>query len=563
MVQIAVEGLISDFKTLEIKPSFSSAPAEVHMLPMPDGVLLSTTIQKPAGSGPFPTIVLRSCYPLQEPLYKVYANEYCSRGFAFVYQFCRGTGGSQGEWVPNIHDRQDGKETLDWLAGQDWVENIGYWGSSYLAFTGWIMADIIPEKVKTLYLTHYGTDRFTSAYQNGLFRQDVLTAWAMENAGFEVTADYLESAAYRPQVEVDEALWGQRLDWYRDWITNTNRSDPYWNSGFWKALKDIPGKVKVPVYIGEGWYDHHLGSALVTWEDLSPQAKAHSVLRIGAWNHGFLPCVQGTVCNNLQNKDALTAFHWFDNILRKKEKPKGKIITYRIGEDDWSEQAQYPFKQENQKVFYLSAQSSKKNVYCLREEITEEETSLEFCYDPDKPLPSHGAESLLRTFEEIGSLLQPQAGWREDVLCFLSEEMEEDLNILGKIKVRLYVSSSAEDTSFTAKLMEVYADGKAYNIRSGITTLAYRNSPDQNRQSYTPGEVVEAVIDFWDISWKLHKGSRLRIDIGSSDFPQYALHTNTPGVWAEQEKARPANQTLFFGPACPAHVFLPLDQPAK
>ena len=558
LLRITVEGLIRNFNSLEIKPSFSPARAETIMLPMSDGVSLATIIQKPESSGPFPTIILRSCYPLQESLYKLYANEYCKRGFAFVYQFCRGTGGSQGEWVPNIHDRQDGKETLDWLNARGWVESIGYWGSSYLAFTGWIIADIVPEKVKTLYLTHYGTDRFTSAYQNGLFRQDVLTAWAMENAGFEVTADYLVSARFRPQIKVDEVLWGQRLDWYQDWITNTNRSDPYWNSGFWKQLKEIPGKVKVPVYIGEGWYDHHLGSALVTWQDLSNEAKAHSVLRIGAWNHGFLPCVQGTTCNHLQNQDAITAFYWFDTFLRKKEKPEGKIITYQIGGDCWSEQADFPFKRETLKTFYFSAEKSGKRAFVLKPDQAGEKTSLKYTYDPDRPLMSHGAESLLVTFDKIGSLLQPEAGWREDVLSFLSAELEEDLDILGRIKIKLFVSSTAEDTAFAAKLMEVYPDGGAYNIRSGITTLAYRNSPDHDRLSYIPGEVVEAVIDFWDISWKLHKGSRLRIDITSSDFPQYAVHTNYPGIWAEQDKAKTAEQTLHFGPAFPAQVILPV-----
>ena len=152
------------------------------------------------------------------------------------------------------------------------------------------MADALPPQVKSMYLGVYGTDRHTSAYQDGLFRQDILTAWAQENAGVPIASNMMDSYRYRPQLHVDEALWGVSLPWYRDWISHTDRSDPYWSQGFWKMLKDIPGKVNIPVFIREGWYDHHLGSALVTYQDLSPQAKAHSILQIG-------PCLLYTSCS--------------------------------------------------------------------------------------------------------------------------------------------------------------------------------------------------------------------------------------------------------------------------
>jgi uncharacterized protein len=555
----ALRSMRQEYATLEAPPSqIPSEPCAI-MLPMSDEVRLFTVYRLPAGAGPFPTVIIRSSYPLQEDFYKLHAEEYSKRGFAFVYQFCRGTGKSEGKWVPNVHDRQDGKDTLEWLAAQQWVENIGYMGSSYLAFTGWVMADILPPKVKTLYLTHYGTDRFASAYQNGLFRQDVLTAWAMENAGFPITADYYESLKYRPHIRVDEDLWGQKLDWYRDWVTNTSRQDAYWQSGFWKQLKDIPGKVSLPVYIGEGWYDHHLGSALRTYEDLLAESKAHSVMRIGAWNHMFLPCVEGTECKNLQNTDTLSAFRWFDTILRRKQIPRGMLCTYQIGSDGWEEQPVYPFKSKTKKTFYLSAQPDQRNAFMLSEIVPSKEEELSYQYDPTNPVMSHGAESVLHSITEIGSLLQPECGWREDVVSFISQPLQNDVNILGKINVRLYVSSTAEDTAFTTKLMEVYPDGRAFNIRSGITTLGYRMGSDLGRMEYRPGTIVEATVDLWDISWRLHQGSRLRIDISSSDFPQYAIHTNFAGIWALQERTQVAKQTLHFGALYPSQVIVPVN----
>lgn len=555
-----LERLKNNYAELPEKPSFEAAPEHTVMLPMRDGVKLYTVCRTPVGKGPFPTIVMRSCYPMQECFYRLHAQEYCRRGFAFVYQFCRGTGNSEGEWVPNINERSDGKDTLDWLDRLDWTESIGYTGCSYLAFTGWVIADIVPPKVKTLYLTHYGTNRFTSAYSNGLFRQDVLTAWAMENAGFPVTTDYLESARYRPQINVDKDLWGKEIPWYRDWITNTNRTDAYWQSGFWKELSEIPGKVSLPLYIGSGWYDHHLGSTLKTYEALSPESRKHSVLRIGAWNHAFQPCVDHIESSHLENNDEKNAFVWFDQILRKKELPEGGVRTYRIGDDRWETYPSYPFTESSKTSLYFSRHTHDENSHFLLEKQDDHETSVSYTYDPDRPVMSHGAESLLRTWDEIGSLSQPPCNWRDDVVSFVSEPLEKEIYLLGKITVKLYVSSSADDTAFTAKLMEVYPDGKACNIRSGITTLAYRSGEEQPRGSYEAGTIVEADIPMWDISWRLHKGSRLRVDISSSDFPQYAVHTNNAGIWALQKEAKTAKQTLYCGSVFSSQVILPVKK---
>ncbi len=551
--------LRTQFEALDEKPFCRAADPKITMLPMSDGVKLYTVCFTPAQTGKFPTILMRSCYPAQEPAYRLTAEEYCKRGFAYVYQFCRGTGPSEGTWTPNVHDRADGKITADWLAGQDWVESIGYFGCSYLAFTGWIIADILPEKFETMYLTHYGTDRFVSAYQCGSFRQDILTSWAMGNAGFPISADYMQSVRYRPQIQVDTDLWGRKIDWYRDWITSTNRSDAYWQSGLWKELSEIPGKVKIPVYIGSGWYDHHLGSTLRTYEALSPESKACSVMRIGAWNHGFQPCVDGIDAKHLENSDVQSAFQWFDMVLRKKQIPQGCVRTYQIGADCWKESRSFPFQHRSDRVYYFSGASKTDGAYSLLSEPAETEPPVSYRYDPEHPVPSHGAESLLYTSNEIGSKEQPPCGWRDDVISFVSEPFQEDNSILGKITIRLYVSSSAKDTAFTAKVMEVRPNGKSYNIRSGITTLAYRKGPDAERESYPANSIAEAKIEMWDVSWLLHRGSRLRIDISSSDCPQYSVHTNQEGIWALQHSSIIAQQAIYTGKIHPSQVILPVE----
>ena len=537
-------------------PSTDAQAPQTLMLPMGDGVKLRTVIRKPAGEGPFPAILLRSCYPQSEAMLAVDAEAYARRGFAFVYQFCRGTGGSEGVWEPNVNDRADGKTTADWLDGLAWVDCIGWLGSSYTAFTGWVVADILPDKVKTMYLTHYGTDRFVSAYQRGLFRQDVLTAWAMENAGKPVTADYEASARYRPQISVDTDVWHTgELPWYRDWITNTSRTDAYWNTGFWKMLDDIPAKVKIPVYLGESWYDHHLGSALQTWRKLSPASRRHSTLRIGAWNHMFQPCLGDHTIEHIENSNTRTAYEWFDQILKKKQLPQSRVLLYNTGADLWEQEPAYPFPEAQTLTLYFSGERDDTRTLAKR---VAPQGSASYLYNPDDPVRSSGAESLLRNMQDNGSLPQPPPDYRADVLSFLSQPLDRDTTILGRITAQLFVASDAQDTAFTAKVMEVLPDGRTRSIRGSITTLAYRGDPDAPRASYTPGQIVRAGIDMWDVMYTLRRGSRIRVDISSSDFPQYAVHPNTAGIWSLQAKARSARQTLYFGTEYPSAIVIPL-----
>lgn len=550
-----LERVREEFAKCTVVPAYEIKDCYEEMLKMDDGVSLRTIIYKPDREGLLPTIVVRSCYPNNDYLYRATAKEYCRRGYSYIYQYCRGTGGSEGVWEPNVNERSDGKKTIDWIAEQEWTGNIGYWGCSYLSLTGWMIADILPEKVKTMYLTHYGTQRFVSVYQDGMFRHDVLTAWTMENAGYPVTADYLESCKYRPHVSVDEDVWGRKIPWYRDWITNTDREAEYWNTGFWKLLKDIPSRVKIPLYVGGGWYDHHLASAIETYCSLSEESKAKSRFLIGGWMHDFHIRLQDCEGTHFENDDILRAFYWFQELLEEEKTPKAAIDYYIIGADCWHRREK--FELENQKHLCLYIANSVESTYALKESNDTQESMLSWKYDPDNPVMSHGAESLLVTKEEQGSLLQPEPGYRDDVISCISEPFTESVTVFGKMQVVLTVASNVEDTAFVVKIMEVREDGKAYNMRTGITTLAYRNHSDR-RKIYEPGDKVQITIDTWDLAWMIKKGSRLRIDLTSSDFPQYSLHSNYPGCWAEQKNVRVAVQQVYFGGYDESFIKIPI-----
>lgn len=155
------------------------------------------------------------------------------------------------------------------------------------------------------------------------------------------------------------------------------------------------------------------------------------------------------------------------------------------------------------------------------------------------------------------SVFQPEQGERADVLTFLSDPLERDLAIAGSIRARLTVSTEAEDTAFTVTVMEVSPDGRAINIRDGITSLRYRNGAG-TPQPYVPNEKTEVEIELWPMAWKMRKGSRIRVDVSSSNFPAYHAHPNLAGPWALQAETRIARQTVYGGTAEAAWLDLPI-----
>lgn len=147
LMQMRIKKRNEEYETCGFPKTVSEFTAEDQMLPMRDGVKLRTVIYRPAGLDRCPALFRRTCYPADKELIRVDAENCALRGYAFVYQFCRGTGGSQGDWIPNIHERNDGIDTVNWLHAQPWCCGIGYWGLSYAALTGWAFADAVKGKV--------------------------------------------------------------------------------------------------------------------------------------------------------------------------------------------------------------------------------------------------------------------------------------------------------------------------------------------------------------------------------------------------------------------------------
>lgn len=525
------------------KAEFPIGRRLVKMIPMRDGVKLYTVFWLPQGEGPHKVLFSRTPYPASEEKYEYQGKVFTERGYGFIYQYCRGTGKSEGVWEPFKNERADGIDALNWLQAEECIESIGLYGYSYLSFVQWIVLDALPSKVKTAYLEHYGTRRYHQMYCNGMFRYDIYSAWATSNAGAADPPSYdkvLEAGFYRPHIAADRDVWGMDIPWYRQWLESPDQNSSYWRDSFWDILSKSPSKINIPVAIGCGWYDHHFGGMMEGYRDLSDYAKKHSRLVIGPWAHSKNPCV-----DRVDTSDAFEGglhgfegvLQWMDKILKYKETPDTEVLAYSIGQG-WRKFSVWDAETTTQKLFFS-------NTKLL--EAPPEEESIGYVYDPAEVMETRGAECMCYApLAWRGSRKQPKPQYRKDMISLVSAPLKRDLVIKGAVKIGLCVSSDAEDTAFVVRLMEITPKGESYNIRTGATTLRYRNDSG-TAIDYIPNTKAFCEIELWDILWKLSKGSKIRIDVSSSSFPEYHIHLNTKQLWAYETKGRVAHQKIWCG----------------
>lgn len=526
-----------------------------------DGSLLVTQLYLPDTAGAFPVVVYRTPYfnfPTGD--WMAVCRQYAEHGIGYIIQRCRGTGGSEGRYEPNIHEREDGLALLRWLQDAPWCKSIALTGCSYMGLTSWIVADALPAKVKGIYLEHYGVDRHLSAYSSGLFRQDILTAWAIGNATEPInkpemsgTIPFEREMRYLPQLSMDEDLLGAPLPWYRDWIRHTDYTDPYWHSGFWELLRSIPPRIQVPMTVVAGHFDHHMEGTLLGYELLPAGTKARSRLIVGGWDHNFktTPELPGLRHDHDVNID-IDCFEWMYSLLVEEKEPVHEVKVYAIGADEWLSFDEWPGKTSPTRTLFLGKggrladKPGKKGRHS-------------FDYDPLNPVISVGGETLFSSNTLKGSRPQEPVGYRDDILFFRSEPLSEPLLLNGCPVASIWFSSDCEDTAVSVKISEERPDGTTLNIRTGIATLAFRKNKLGPRGTYHPGSVVEVRVEMLPVLWEIREGSRIRVDISSSDFPQYSIHSNYPGVWSAQTKVRKARQSVWTGAKYPSSIELPFS----
>lgn len=534
--------------------------AEV-MVRMSDGVELYTTVQLPRGDGPFPTVLVRSPYPDVNFLFR---NMICGRfvryGYACVLQDVRGQGRSGGDWDPGTNNEiADGRVTLDWLVRQDFQDgNIAMVGSSFLASVQYAaLAGGAPAELKTIVPAMFATDIRGVMYQDGLFRHETYTAWASMmrrsnggDTGSDAGDQYQRAIRYRPHKEIDTAVYGVAMPWYREMLSAMSPASEYWQAEDRVRIRELPANIEIPLLMIGGWYDVFFGPQFDDWQRLATRSKSRYI--IGPWAHSGSTGEYETPGADGGTQQWPEMLPWLEHHLKgAAPAPAPGVKLYVIGENEWVHRSDWPTTTSSQ-TWYLSALEQATECSGGRLASTPGEGAVSFRYDPDDPVPTRGGSGMLaynlRGYDGAPPVTVEQSGLceRDDVLTFRSEAIPKGLLIAGTVSVTLDVASSAPDTAFTAKLIEVLPDGRSFNIRDSITSLAYRNG-SEIAQQYTPGERVSVTLDFWPIAWRLQPGSHLRLDVSSSDFPKFHAHTNRAGPWADQTGADVAEQVVYGG----------------
>jgi putative CocE/NonD family hydrolase len=604
------------------------------MVTMRDGVRLATDIYLPAEDGQtlpgaFPTILERTPYDKTAPSRSErsvadpvplgraeVAAFFTGKGYAFVYQDCRGTHKSQGRFTKYLSEGEDGFDTIGWIATQSWCNGkVGTMGLSYAAHTQVAAACLAPPALAAMFVDSGG---FHDAYQGGIRQGGAFelkqATWALRQAlqSPEAKSEPLVRSALEAEVK-NVFAWFSRLPWRKGqsplrWLPEfEDYLLEQWTHGqyddFWKKLgicsrAFMDDFANVPMVHMSSWFDPYPRTATGNFIDLKKRDKGPLALILGPWTHGdrcltwvgdvdFGPAA--TLEGNLAPNFLELRLRWFDRWLKGMHngaEAEPRVRYFRMGGGSglrnpegrldhggkWMEADDWPLSGATERNFYLRADGTMD-----RSEPGHEPTMISYRYDPADPVPSMGGtitsgEPLMRggAFDQVEDQrffgcrppFLPLSS-RPDVLVFETGPLEEDTEVTGSVAAELWVSSDCPDTDYTIKLIDVYPPSEDYphgfamNITDGILRARYRDSWEKP-SFMIPGQVYGIRVEAFPTSNLFAKGHRIRLDISSSNFPHFDANPNTGEGEGLSRCVRIATNAIHLGTDYPSRLLLPM-----
>lgn len=542
-------------------------------IPMRDGVELSANVFLPKAEGPFPVVLSRTPYG-KGGIQGGGGHFFASRGYVYVSQDCRGRGASQGEWVPFVNEARDGEDTRRWILNQDWSNgSVGTTGGSYVGFTQWASAPNAGDSLKAMFpivplVEPYGD----IAYVGGAFQLSLMMGWGAGVSGNATlrgwnNEDWAKAFRTLPLSTWDTAIGG-KVQYLRDWIAHPH-FDEYWQRG---TIRGRYSDITVPIYAVGGWYDIFAKSVFdhvnaVRETSRSEHARSQQHVLMGPWIHGISK--NGKVGEVDFGKDSLVDLNalqaeWFDHWLKGAPTGADAWPPYRIfvmGRNQWRDEKEWPLARTRYAPYYFHSEGSANTLggdgrlSTAKPGPTGKECVDLFVYDPADPVPTLGGSNLGKC--PVGPHDQTKAEERKDVLVFSSDELTGELEVTGPVKVVLYAASSATDTDWTAKLVDVHPDGHPINLCDGILRARYRDSADKPTL-IEPGKVYRYEIDLWVTSNVFLPGHKIRMEISSSNFPRFDRNPNTGHPFGADAELEKASQTVYHDAQHASHILLPV-----
>lgn len=544
---------------------------------MRDGATLFANVFLPGpenASARVPAILVRTPYGKWDTLPANY-QALVDHGYAVVVQDVRGRYESEGTFHPLTQETDDGSDTIDWIARQAWSNGkVGMAGGSYLGIAQWKAALSGNPHLKAIFPVVSGDDDYRDRFYSpgGASKVGNRLEWMAEN--LHVPGYHPEFAHFiwhLPLLTADIAATGRESAMYRQALAHPGFD------AFWRAIstREQLNKIRVPVFAVGGWYDNFVESDL---DEFAAQHKASGLnhILIGPWPHNMSIKFPG-VDFGPDSTAPIRAIEiqWFDQWLMGKDTPlvsQPPVKIFLMGADRWIDAEQWPPEGAHERAFYLQSAG---NANTLAGDGTLSEAPLRraarrpvpgsdrFVFDPRNPVPTRGGAVCCNpNVFPWGPMDQRPVEQRRDVLVYTTPPLDRDLEVAGPVKAVLYVSTTARDTDFTAKLVDVLPDGTARNLTDGILRLRYRISLDHPELAQ-PGQIYQVTVDAGVIGNVFLRGHRVRLEISSSNFPRFDRNPNTGTPIATETHLLKATQTLYHDRTHPSRLVLTVMPPSS
>lgn len=571
---------------------------------MRDGVLLRANIYRPVGEGHWPVLLTRLPYGKDLPGATAVLDAIgaARRGYVVIVQDTRGRFASEGAWEPMRNEALDGVDTIAWAAQLPYSNGeVGMFGASYLGFTQWVAAINNPPALKVIapYIT-WNDPLNGVMFRGGALELGTSASWQLSMGANELMRRHMVDPD-PSQLGMDIYGWSQAIDtlgprgyWslpLKDYAPLKFKDvapaffDPI-NTPMNRELAEpmtILGKheqVTVPSFNIGGWYDIFLQDTLENFRIMrengsTPEAR-QSKLLIGPWVHGGssnpvgeknfgFASTPGLI--DLQSDVMSMQLRWFDHFLKAKDTgvvTEAPVKLFVMGANRWRDEQEWPLTRSKETRYYLHSAGQANTLTgdgSLSTTAPAEEHTDHYDYDPAHPVITRGGALLMTSEYRPGVFDQRSTEQRPDVLVYTTPALEQDVEVTGPISVHLWASSSAPDTDFVARLVDVYPDGYAQNLTDGIIRARYRDfSHGAEPSLIEPHKAYAYDIDLWATSNLFQKGHRIRLDITSSNFPRWDRNPNTGhdfGTDGQQDLVI-AQQTILHDAEHASYVTLPI-----
>jgi putative CocE/NonD family hydrolase len=525
-----------------------------QVVPAADGIKLATDHYEPQGAGKAPAILMRTPYSRGGSgslVAALFARQFATHGYHVLCQDCRGRFGSEGEFVPFLHEAEDGKATLAWIAEQPWSDGTAaMWGASYLGYCQWAAAAAGSPQLKALapLITSSNLMHFPV---NG-FPLDLLLRWMFQMATMDdpvlgvrerlrrindaAVQDRLIGTAFwhLPMATADEVAIGRASRLYRE-MADSDPTHPHWIA----ADHSASAAAAPPADFTSGWYDLFLDGLLADFR-AQQDAGRRPQLTVGPWNHlslGYLP----VAFNN--------GLAWFDvhlkgNTTRLRAKP---VRLYVMGAGVWRDFDVWPPPSRELRLFLHGNGAAKTGR--LRMEVPPPAMAPDrYRYDPADPTPNLGGPKM---GTDAGAVDNRPLELRPDVLVFSTTPLAQDCTVIGPVQAELYVRSSLANTDFFVRLCDVDRNGCSLNVCDGNLRMA----PGQGDMQ--PDGSLRIKVAMSATAYCFRAGHRIRVQVSSGAHPRFARNLGIPEPQVNSTMMVAADQTLYHDAAHPSAIALP------